>query len=162
MALAFDVAQLPSPPPCLHLSTRIPASTPTSSPRSQTHSRHSDSDAACIDPCAVLISVCFGVCVVCRIQGSHSLHHVLHPKDTGLRDESFAEGGLKSKVIEEAASHGIKGLHHVDKPHEGISEGVKQAYLADHQGGGMQRGQCDCKGQCTCKQCNCKGPCNCK
>lgn len=103
-----------------------------------------------------VFSVCFASVCAVRIHGSHNLHHVLHPKDTGLRDESFAEGGLKSRVIEEAASHGLKGLHHVDKPHEGISDGVKQAYLAEHQRGGtMQQGGqgCQtCKGDCKCNK----------
>ncbi len=95
---------------------------------------------------------------LCRIAGSHDLHHVIAPKG-GLRDESNALSGVKGKIIEEAASHGTKGLHHIDAPHEGISEGVKQAYLAEHGGvkgkcgKGCAGGKCQCgcaEGQCKC------------
>ena len=84
-----------------------------------------------------------------EIAGSHSLNHVIAPKD-GVRDESNALSGVKGKIIQEAAAHGTKGLHHVDAPHEGISDGVKQAYLEEHQGvkkgcaKGCNEGQCKC------------------
>jgi hypothetical protein len=42
---------------------------------------------------------------------------------------------LQHKVIDEAAHTKIKSLHHVDAPKDGLSEGVKQAFLADHQAG---------------------------
>jgi len=72
---------------------------------------------------------------------------VIAPKE-GLRDESNALGGLKGRVIQEAAAHGTKGLHHVDAPHEGVSDLVKQAYLEEHRG--MKDG-CKCApGQCKC------------
>ena len=62
----------------------------------------------------------------------------------------------RSQVIQEAAAHGTKGLHHVDAPKEGIHPLVRDAYLAEHGGAagglGQQRGNCNkCQGSCQCK-----------
>ena len=61
----------------------------------------------------------------------------------------------RSQVIQEAAAHGTKGLHHVDAPKEGIHPLVRDAYLAEHGGAsgglGQQRGNCNkCQGSCKC------------
>jgi len=83
-----------------------------------------------------------------EIQSGANLSHVLAPKE-GLRDESHALSGLKGQVIQEAAHHGMKGLHHVDHIEgEGITDNIKQAYLQEHQG--AKKG-CQCpQGQCKC------------
>ncbi len=45
-------------------------------------------------------------------------------------------------------------LHHVDKPKDGITDGVKQAYLADHSGGANtmsgKKGCQKCGDNCRC------------
>lgn len=93
-----------------------------------------------------------------EIHGSHNLNHIVAPKDAGIRDESNSMGAIKGRIIEEAAHHGTKGLHHVDAPKGDLSDNIKQAYLAEHQlhGGADPRltklGKpcASCDGDCKC------------
>ena len=72
--------------------------------------------------------------------------------------------GVHTAVIRDAVAEGAshKHLHHVDAPKDGLSAGVKDAYLADHNKTGAQRGG-DCCGNCDCKDsCKCGDKSKCK
>jgi len=94
-----------------------------------------------------------------QISGGHDgLKHVgVPPKEVGIRDETNALSGIKGQVIEAAAAHGTKGLNHVkddDRPCDGLSSNIKDAYVQEH-GGCMTKDGKKCQKGCKSGECNC-------
>lgn len=78
----------------------------------------------------------------------------LHPISGSQGDVA----SVQHRIIDEAVREGQHPhLHHVQPPESGISQGVKEAYLQEHQQQGLQRGsggrccgKCDCGNECRC------------